>query len=313
MRVDGLNRRSWAFTLVELLVVLAIIALLLALLLPAVQASREAARKASCSNNLKQISLAVLNFTTATDERLPALQVQGGYSWRFAILPFLEEMGVFGAIDDTFLALEQPLAARATIPNYQCPSTPGYPRLIRDARVLGMKFEAVAARDDYAPSVIYQGGRDYPGAWVGRQISEEDARGSTRRRWDEHVGTKLKQITDGLSHTILVGEQAGAPNRYSGRDGDSPRMLQTEMGWCISLNGNDGISGAWFAALQTPLQFVRNQTQAINWDNCFGLYSFHNGLNAAFCDGSVRFVSESIRTDNLMAMLSRASGDHAKE
>ena len=86
---EGVMHLRRAFTLVELLVVIAIIALLVALLTPAVQAAREAARRAQCQNNLKQISLAVLNYAGAHTDHLPALrhgvQQVDGYEHSFEL------------------------------------------------------------------------------------------------------------------------------------------------------------------------------------------------------------------------------------
>ena len=101
------NKRTRGFTLVELLVVIAIIGILVALLLPAVQAAREAARRSQCQNNLKQLSVAVLNYEN-THKTLPSGgwgwhwmgDPDGGYgkdqpgSWLYSILPYLEEANV---------------------------------------------------------------------------------------------------------------------------------------------------------------------------------------------------------------------------
>src|SRR5262245_40736756 len=92
------ERKRRAFTLVELLVVIAIIGILVALLLPAIQAAREAARRSQCTNNLKQLGLAVLNYTTIkqrmpsglTQDRLPDGKYVGT-SFFVAILPYMEE------------------------------------------------------------------------------------------------------------------------------------------------------------------------------------------------------------------------------
>jgi prepilin-type N-terminal cleavage/methylation domain-containing protein len=85
------RRRLAAFTLVELLVVIAIIGVLVALLLPAIQAAREAARRSQCSNNLKQVGLAMLNYESANKHLPPGALMNEGSAWSIYLLPYLEE------------------------------------------------------------------------------------------------------------------------------------------------------------------------------------------------------------------------------
>ncbi len=124
---DGMNRRG--FTLVELLVVIAIIGILVGLLLPAVQAAREAARRIQCSNNVKQLSLALLNRETAY-RSLPPLgdyQTSGStvyWSLQTRLLPFLEQANLQNLIDFDRPIAEQPQVARVRVPYLICPSEP---------------------------------------------------------------------------------------------------------------------------------------------------------------------------------------------
>lgn len=116
-----------AFTLVELLIVVAIIGVLISLLLPAVQAAREAARRASCSNNLKNQSLALTSFHDIHRHFPPGHLVQGalGYSWASYILPQLEQQTVQDRIDFS-LPWEHPSnysITREVLPVYRCPSS----------------------------------------------------------------------------------------------------------------------------------------------------------------------------------------------
>ena len=93
----NVSRRP-GFTLVELLVVIAIIGALVGLLLPAVQAAREAARRAACSSNLRQLTLAIVNYESAR-RTLPPTDLPGGFSIQARLLPFMEEGNVASRLD----------------------------------------------------------------------------------------------------------------------------------------------------------------------------------------------------------------------
>src|SRR5450631_2470250 len=133
MRINRLQRRHPAFTLVELLVVIAIIGILVALLLPAIQAAREAARRTECKNRLKQIGLGILNhvdtykvfptggarynavITTYVVNGKPFGPDKQGLGWAYQILPYLEEGAIKGLTTNDQLQ-------KASIPLYLCPS-----------------------------------------------------------------------------------------------------------------------------------------------------------------------------------------------
>ncbi len=134
------SRSRFAFTLVELLVVIAIIGILVGLLLPAVQQAREAARRMQCTNNLKQMALAMHNyessyktFPTANIVRQDGTLMRGdGWTWHARILPMLEQIALYNRVSHvmgtdagTSTSPEQVLAGRTTrLSVFQCPSHP---------------------------------------------------------------------------------------------------------------------------------------------------------------------------------------------
>jgi prepilin-type N-terminal cleavage/methylation domain-containing protein/prepilin-type processing-associated H-X9-DG protein len=220
------------FTLIELLVVIAIIAVLIALLLPAVQSAREAARRIQCTNNLKQLGLALANYESSVGAFPPAGQssnytttppqnqyVDGAYSVFPRILPFIENGNTFNAfnfaLDYNDLSGSNYTAASQVINGFICPSATRNPDGGRDAvgDPNGAPFEAIGP----GYGVTDYGATCYTDIDPQGQIGQS---GSTpivpyRNKLSRADGllklafTRLGECTDGLSNTISIAEDAG--------------------------------------------------------------------------------------------------------
>jgi prepilin-type N-terminal cleavage/methylation domain-containing protein len=308
-------RRS-GFTLIELLVVIAIIGILIALLLPAVQSAREAARIITCSNQLKQMGLAIHNhvdalgvFPTAGDTPWPVLEDymtggmpngpnKQGLGWAFQILPYLEE-------ESTYDVQRQDRLEQIANAFYFCPSR--RPVVRQYSRVLMDYASATPGPWDGRGRVIMN---SEDGFWQDRANGTWDlVHGKTwrgiivRTNWDirpppgQEAGCTPAitpgQITDGASNTVMLGEKRLNPNYYYSGD------------WCDDRGWTDGFDPDTVRSTAYP--YGPDSDNA--GDICYMFGSAHvAGMNACFGDGSVRVLNYSIDPNVLNALGDRMDG-----
>ncbi|MDD4270294.1 MAG: DUF1559 domain-containing protein [Pirellulales bacterium] len=337
------RRRPRGFTLVELLVVIAIIGILIALLLPAVQAAREAARRSQCSNNLKQLGLGVLNYEDTFKTFPPSFLLAADFNaqvWGTRILPFIEQQAIYDKYDSRLPAFDQAAAVgfgpqsqidlnlqliQTPLAVYLCPSASGgasrgylgqLPTNSLGTNLPPMDVSWRSAPSDYATVTGVEPGTVFaaaayapasPGAnttLVGAMQPYNVVNGWTQT-------SRMAAITDGTSNTILLGERLGGTTIYRGRLANSSDTTtygpSNGGGWGDILNGENWIYGS----LQDGTG-VGSGTCTINCTNrrTAGFYAFHpGGAQFARCDGSVRFVAETIEPRVMAAAITRAKGE----
>ncbi len=268
------------FTLVELLVVIAIIGIMVSLLLPAVQMVRESARRTSCSNNIRQLGLATLNYESARRSLPPPRIGQDGYnelgSTFVLLLPWLEQ----GARFDQF-QLDQPINSTANLPlaseplaDFSCPS---------------MTFGA----EGFAGQVLYGEGSyiiSYSTSYRGPANGAFFAQTPSGKGY--HMG--MDAFIDGTSNTVLFGEIDNSV-RWEG----GPPAAQLVYSWAL---------GYWFNA-QGHAGGKFNQKGPVPWTDFRHQRTFRSdhpgGANFCLVDGSVSFVSEAVPQAVLSAMITR--------
>jgi prepilin-type N-terminal cleavage/methylation domain-containing protein/prepilin-type processing-associated H-X9-DG protein len=299
--------RRVGFTLIELLVVIAIIGVLIALLLPAIQKVREAANRIKCQNNLKQIGLGVLNFestygglppsrTTGMSAEAPYYPYQ--HSWTAALLPFIEQTNSFKLYNYN-ANWDDPAnyqAIRTYLAVFNCPSTPEQPR--SDTTISAEP----SCGDYHAVNAINPAQGINCFGLVG-MLDRDDPRlvGALRR---DQV-TRITDITDGTSNTVLAAEDAGRPPFYNqSRQVYDP--VGKEGGWA-DPNGAFTIDGSY------PDGTI-NGPCPLNCTNNSEVYSFHTaGANVVFADGSVHYLPADMSLCALAALSTRAGGEVVPE
>jgi prepilin-type N-terminal cleavage/methylation domain-containing protein len=300
--------RRIGFTLVELLVVIAIIGLLIGLLLPAVQAAREAARKMCCSNNVRQIGLALLNYES-TYQRLPVgwsvfarppvtpISVNGLY---ISLASFFEQGNLVPGYDETkgcYHPDNQPIV-KQRLSVLTCPSNPKSEVLV-DFQGLGVLFPGL------------QGGiTDYFGIREVFNASYERRSGIMREIWGLTTPPsgsyrRTADITDGLTNTIFAVEKAGGDSLYH-----RGRFIRKQP---YAYSAWAGPNGAQFYSVvcdSDPLSPFPSGRDFLNCRNNHTPYSFHpGGLHISLCDGSVHFISQSMDFDTWWRLARHDDGE----
>jgi prepilin-type N-terminal cleavage/methylation domain-containing protein len=333
------------FTLIELLVVIAIIAILIGLLLPAVQKVREAAARMSCSNNMKQMGLAALNYESSYGTLPPSLIVtlgsapgapgQPGYpypgiehSWAVSLLPYIEQGNLAQMYNMNFPFLSSPSLVPGTPDNqsviktyvktFICPSAPRAAGVLCTSTFTFGPFKAPfqAAPSDYATnSSINQGSVTFFGYPNGTSQSQlfSAMRPQFRGAGLALAGLaplepfKIVEITDGTSNTFLICEDAGRPDRWIAGKLVSTGT-QNDGGWG-DPNSDYGLDGVTVNNSTSPPTSSSPGNCVINCDNDNETYAFHTGgANHVFTDGSVRFVKSSVSPQTYAALITAQGG-----
>lgn len=289
--------KNRGFTLVELLVVIAIIGILIALLLPAVQAAREAARRINCSNNVKQVGLALQNYH-GTFNQFPQGTHYGsgltvGWSWSAVILPFIEQeiAGSLIDFDYGYNAPENADATRSIIPAYQCPSAP-------DNQVgsccSDIKGNAKYTSEEDTGETNYTGIATHLGGYL---FSQTDASGVLYS--DSKV--RIRDITDGTSQTLIIGEVD--------LDQDDP-WKQNNPSRCP---GENCYVGRYWAEGNISTTF--HGINSAKPDMLIrAIISRHpQGAQFGFCDGHVSFINQDVDQLVLEKLTTRKGGETVED
>ncbi|MEW4453106.1 DUF1559 domain-containing protein [Bremerella sp. JC817] len=328
-----MSRKPHAFTLVELLVVIAIIGVLIALLLPAVQQAREAARRINCTNNLKQLGLALHNhhdtfgaFPAGANDERDSDNDEVGSMWSARILPFIEQNnlyealtldnsanfaagsgGVSGAsIGSTNSAHRNIAACETMIENLRCPSAP-IPKAVKDTSTDNWTVQnrvpasylancSGTLTSDYDSSHNSGGGQDWWGKNAGSGLNGV---------FQNFRALSFSAVTDGTSNTVAFGEAVPDPKSTGAREDKANGSAAQKDHWYIGGDDID-VPEDW-SEMWGSLGVGINLPKVDPGSSGFAAYEFgyssqHPG-GAMFCltDGSVTFLAETIDANTRQA------------
>lgn len=289
------------FTLIELLVVIAIIAILIALLLPAVQQAREAARRSTCKNSLKQIGLALHNYHGAHNVYPPGYVARGvvstdpsgsetgsGFSWGVMLLPFLDQAPLFNQLDLNLDCTVSPNIglANSAIPIFRCASDPNQ----------GV-FSVTDGTNTYELASA-----NYVGLYGYGNLTMAPGNPMNKGILYRNSNIKVRDLTDGLSNTIVVGERS-----YQHQFGGVGTAVQADSTWYASIPGVTRPAGMGSmtegpASLilghvgQDAMGPMMGMQHPPNTTNHIANFSSKHVGGAHFLlgDGAVRFLSENM-------------------
>jgi prepilin-type N-terminal cleavage/methylation domain-containing protein len=325
--------RRPAFTLIELLVVIAIIAVLIALLLPAVQSAREAARRAQCSNNLKQLGIAVHSYhdvigsfpTLLWALPDPAFPTSNTFRASFfqMILPYIEQGPVYNSINFSVPYAGGPdngamntTALLTIIPVYMCPSDPspnqsqysrwdhgvGPNNATTGESPLGPKLDYFAnAGDNTTGTADNLSPWPFPNLPFVRPSAFGNGTTCTGIVCRQGGTWGIRDVTDGTSNTFLIGESLYESCNWFTWPNPNGNYAFTsvQINWKITIFDQTGYG---------------NETGQLNnsgnWVPCFGFRSQHPGIvQFLFCDGRVTGVKESVNRVVYRSLSTRNMGE----
>ena len=296
-----IRRPRPAFTLFELLVVIAILAILLGLLLPAVQKVRSAAARSQSQNNLKQLGLAAHNYHDTFGKLCPGVD-DNHFSSAAYLLPYIEQENVYKQLDFKKAITEKPNVDVANIA----------------MKIFTNPAEPVASvKDGFGPTNYLFS--------AGSKAGLEKNNGVFFR----NSAIRFADITDGLSNTLMIGEslrgispEAGQRNvqrQYVKLDKDGLKGLTDDSGVSEFKDGKNlagdrcssWLDGRFLQGTFTGTRMINDERPDVSADGTgglSGLRGLQDGVNVTMCDGSVRYVSKTVKLETIKLLAQRDDG-----
>jgi prepilin-type N-terminal cleavage/methylation domain-containing protein len=323
-----------AFTLIELLVVIAILGVLTAILLPAVQRVRESANRLTCSNNLRQLGIAIQSFHmqrtfyppggitppigNPDDDNFAAIfgvpispvgstdTTRIRHSWAPFLLPYLEldSLAKLYNWDKRWNDTSNNYVTQTQLKVMQCPSLPA--NRVFSSRAVG----DYAAMSNYETSLVTSQGCDnipFGKRW-GILTSIDGG--------NEQTPVRSSDVTDGHSNSILLVERAGGPQRYRGRNREPGAANSCDHPWARRvthyLHGTPW-DGGWGPPLIPAGSLQKPGPCAINCYNSDEIWSIHPmGAHILFGDGRVVFMRQSVNICVVARLITRAGVENGE-